>query len=120
MLDFLDLFGNFAVTLDYTDLVAVAMFPVVLLFGRRFVRRIPLGRLAVLQGRHGRAEDANQVVARGLKDVRRLVGERETARAALDRFEESFAASLGKAQDEQAAERAQRDLDAFRQALETR
>ncbi len=118
-LDVLDLFGNFAVTRDPTDLVALVMFPLVYLHGRRFVRRVPVGRLGWLAARARRAPDAvDRVLAEGMKDVRTLSAGHPGAPAALDRFLTAFAETVSRPTDAKRQQRAQQRLQEFRAALE--
>lgn len=119
VLDVFDWFGGFQVTKDPTDIVSVAMFPLVILFGRRFVRRIPVGRLAEIstaaQGRD--AEEQPAVVASGLADVRAMVASSARPREALDQFTDAFGATLAQPAKASLQQRAQRRLDGYRRAL---
>jgi hypothetical protein len=123
VLDVFDWFGGFQVTRDPTDIVAVAMFPLVILLGRRFVRRIPMGRLAEIsvaaQGRD--PKERRRMVASGLADVRGLVKGSARRGKALDAFIDAFIDALGKTHGHPAHSRrqqAQQRLDGYRQALE--
>lgn len=114
--DVLGWFGHFQVTKDPTDLVAIVMFPLAFLHGRRFVRRVPLGRLRVLEGRcrplAGAARQA--AVTAGLADVRRLAG---PAAQALDRFASAYAAVLAGGAPARARDLAEQALEGYRAAL---
>lgn len=119
VLDVFDWFGGFQVTKDPTDIVAVAMFPLVILFGRRFVRRIPIGRLAEIstaaQGRDAKEQPA--VVASGLADVRAMVAPRARPREALNHFTDALGATLAQPAKASLRQQAQRRLDGYRRAL---
>ncbi len=120
VLDVFDWFGGFQVTKDPTDIIAVLMFPLVILFGRRFVRRIPMGRLAELAAasRGQGSEPQRDLVTSGLADVHRLVKDRAQPREALEAFQDAYAEGLGKSAKKNRLRRAQHRLDAYRQALE--
>ncbi len=72
--DFLDLFQGFAVTMDPWDLSALFVLPFVYWFGKRKVKRIPSGRLAVLRRRMASVAQDRSVMEttfrKGTQDVR--------------------------------------------------
>jgi hypothetical protein len=115
-LDVLNLFPGFSVTADPTDLVALIVFPLVYWHGRRTLRRVPVGRLAVLRRRMTRVDEADmkRVFAEGTADLQAVCGS-ERARRELEKLGEKLAAFVhtGEAARETEAEEA---LDAFRRA----
>ncbi|MFH2006146.1 MAG: hypothetical protein ABI333_06135 [bacterium] len=119
-LDVFELFGNFQVTRDPTDLSAVAMFPLVILFGRGFVRRIPLGRLRALERsvRDLPAEERRARLTARTRDIRRLLRKAPHREQALDRFLDGFDAALRPRSPEREQARAQELLDRYRDTLE--
>ena len=120
VLDVFNWFGGFQVTKDPTDIVAVAMFPLVILLGRRFVRRIPVGRLAEIStAARGRdAQEQRAAVGAGLADVRDLVAKSDRRREALDQFSDAYGAALAQPQKRALSRQAQQRLDRYRRALE--
>lgn len=120
VLDVFDWFSGFQVTKDPTDIIAVAMFPLVILLGRRFVRRIPLGRLAEISAAaQGLGpQERRAVVASGLADVRGMVARSAQRREALDRFTDALVETLGQPKKAALRRRAQQRLDGYRRALE--
>ncbi len=124
LLDVLDLFGGFQVTRDPTDLLALVMLPLAVLFGRRFLVRIPLGRLAELRAaarsEHRPApKELRKTVKAALADVRSLASAHPARLSALDSFVEAYAAALAPAAPGPRADGAQRQLDRYRRALES-
>jgi hypothetical protein len=119
-LDVLGWFGHFQVTKDPTDLVALVMFPLAYLHGRRFVRRVPLGRLRVLGARAAgtRGPARRAVLAAGTGDVRSLLRGAAAREAALDAFLDAFAAALDDPPGSRRRAAADRALDAYRASLE--
>lgn len=120
VLDVFDWLGGFQVTKDPTDIVAVVMFPLVIWLGRRFVRRIPLGRLAEISAA-ARGLDPQQrraLVVSGLADVRGMVARSARRREALDRFIDAFDEALGQRAKVGLRRQAQQRLDGYRRTLE--
>ncbi len=91
-IDFLDLFGGFAVTPDLWDLTALSTLPLVYWFGKRKIRNIPNGRLPVLRRRMERVApnmDAMKLVfQKGTRDIRSISGEK--GEISLDRLKLEF------------------------------
>jgi len=120
VLDVFDWFGGFQVTKDPTDILAVAVFPLVIVLGRRFVRRIPMGRLVEIH-RAAKARDPKDrraVVVSGLADVRAMVAHSPRRRETLDAFTDAFAEALGQPSKASLRHKAQQRLDRYRVALE--
>lgn len=115
-LDVLNLFPGFSVTADPTDLVALIVFPLVYWHGRSTLRRVPVGRLAVLRRRMARVDEADmkRVFVEGTADVRAVCGS-ERARSGLEQLGVKLAAFVrtGETAREREAEDA---LTAFRRA----
>ena len=115
-LDVFNLFPGFSVTADPTDLAALAVFPLVYWHGLRTLRRVPVGRLAVLRRRMARVDEADmkRVFAEGTADLR-AVWRSERARTGLERLGVKLAAFVrtGEPAREREAEEA---LDSLRRA----
>jgi hypothetical protein len=120
VLDVLDWFGGFQVTKDPTDIMAVAVFPLVIWLGRRFVRRIPMGRLAEIDrtAKSAPPKDRRAVVVSGLADVRAMVATSSRRREALDAFINAFAEALAKPGKEPLRRTAAQRLNSYRRSLE--
>jgi len=120
-LDVFDWFGGFQVTKDPTDIVAVAMFPLVLWLGRRFVRRIPVGRLAEISvaARGLAPEERRSLVESRLADVRGMVARSARRREALDKLVDAYDEALDQPRRAGLWRKAQQRLDGYRRALET-
>ncbi|MDY0002292.1 MAG: hypothetical protein RBU30_13435 [Polyangia bacterium] len=119
-LDVLGLFERFAVVRDPTDLVALAMFPLVYLFALQFIRRVPIGRLSVLGARAASrpSHERAALLEEGTLDVRSLARSRQGAPEALDAFLKAFEDALPVEPASAAARRATEKLEAFRRCLE--
>ncbi len=123
VLDVFDWFGGFQVTKDPTDIVAIAMFPLAIGLGRRFVRRIPMGRLAEIDlAARTRAPRAQQeqraAVESELADVRGMVAGSPRRREALDAFIDAYAEALGRPTKASLRRKAEQRLSSYRRALE--